>query len=133
MTARTRHFIRYQVPAIVWALIIFAASSIPASKLPRIVFKINDKLIHTAIFFVFGLLVYRALEFRMRRSSFDWRRAVLTVTAVALYGVLDEVHQAFVPGRTSDAWDATVDAVGGALSACILYILYRRRKPEVAP
>ena len=133
MSPRTRHFLRYQLPAIVWALVIFAASSIPASKLPRIVLKISDKIIHGSVFLVFGLLVYRALEIRIQRSSFDWRRALLTVCAVTAYGVLDELHQSFVPGRTTDVWDATADATGGLLSALILYLVYRRRKVETSP
>jgi VanZ family protein len=133
MSPRTRHFLRYQLPAIVWALVIFAASSIPASKLPRLVLKISDKIIHASVFLVFGLLVYRALEIRIQRSSFDWRRALLTVCAVTAYGVLDELHQSFVPGRTTDVWDATADATGGLLSALILYLVYRRRKVETSP
>jgi VanZ family protein len=133
MSPRTRHFLRYQLPAIVWALVIFAASSIPASKLPRIVLKISDKIIHASVFLVFGLLVYRALEIRIQRSSFDWRRALISVCAVTAYGVLDELHQSFVPGRTTDIWDATADATGGLLSALILYLVYRRRKVETSP
>ena len=62
MSPRTRHFIRHQLPAIVWALVIFTASSIPASRIPHFMFKISDKLIHASIFLVFGLFVYRALE-----------------------------------------------------------------------
>ena len=34
----------------------------------------------------------------------------LTVT----YGLLDEFHQSFVPGRSASIWDAVTDTVGGA-------------------
>ena len=132
MTPRARHFIRYQLPAILWGLLIFAASSIPAPKLPSM-FRINDKLIHASIFLVFGLFVYRALELRMRRRSFDWRRALLSVLAVTAYGVLDELHQAFVPGRIMDVRDAAADAAGGVLAALVLYVVYRGRKADTAP
>ena len=133
MTAWTRHFIRYQLPAILWAIVIFVGSSLPASKLPRILFRINDKLIHASIFLVLGFFVYRAFELRMRRGSFSWRRAILTVVAVAAYGVLDELHQALVPGRTPDVWDAAADAVGGICSALVIYVLYRRRILDPTP
>jgi VanZ family protein len=133
MSPRTRHFIRHQLPAIVWALVIFTASSIPASRIPHFMFKISDKLIHASIFLVFGLFVYRALEVRVQRSLFDWRRALLTVTAVTAYGFLDELHQSFVPGRTPDVGDAMADATGGLLSALILYVVYRRRDAESRP
>ena len=130
MSPRTRHFIRYQLPAVIWALVIFAASSVPASRLPRFVFRINDKLIHASIFLILGFFVYRALDLRIRRGSFSWGRAALTVFAVAAYGVLDEIHQIFVPGRTPDVWDAAADAVGGILSVLVLYVIYRGRVAE---
>jgi VanZ family protein len=28
------------------------------------------------------------------------------------YAVLDEIHQAFVPGRTADVYDALADVIG---------------------
>ncbi len=133
MTPRGKHFLRYQLPAILWALVIFAASSVPASRLPRFVFRINDKLIHASIFLILGFFVYRALELRIRRGSFSWRRAALTVFAVAAYGVLDEIHQMFVPGRTPDVWDAVADALGGILSTVALYLIYKRRGSEASP
>ncbi|OLD72151.1 MAG: hypothetical protein AUI33_07435 [Ignavibacteria bacterium 13_1_40CM_2_61_4] len=111
-----------------WALVIFTASSIPGTKFPKFILKIDDKVIHISIFIVLGLLVFRALEPRIRKDSFDWLRAVLSTSVVAAYGALDEIHQMFVPGRSADFRDAAADAIGAMLSALILYLLFRREE-----
>ena len=38
--------------------------------------------------------------------------AALGALVSVAYGVTDELHQAFVPGRTPDAWDVVKDFVG---------------------
>ncbi|MFH1572963.1 MAG: VanZ family protein, partial [Acidobacteriota bacterium] len=42
-----------------------------------------------------------------------------------LYGVIDEVHQYFVPGRHATAHDVAADAAGALLA--LLAIAYRSR------
>src|SRR5713101_2292913 len=130
MTTSAKHFFRYRFPAIIWAAVIFAASSIPGHRLPKFVLMINDKVIHASVYFVFGLLVYRALEPKVPTVTFDWRRLIIAVTTVVLYGITDEIHQSFVPGRTVDVKDATADAVGGAISGLVVFLdsIRRRRR-----
>jgi VanZ family protein len=55
----------------------------------------------------------------------------LAVILVTVYGVLDEVHQHFVPGRTPDVYDVMSDAAGAMLGVWLLYsfIMTRRRSP----
>jgi VanZ family protein len=124
------HFIKYQLPAIVWALFIFFASSVPSGKLPKFFHYVNDKLIHTVVFLVFGLLVYRALQPIGSRNKFNWSRICISVAVVVLYGITDEFHQHFVPGRTVDIMDAFADTLGGILSAFVVYFA-SIRKPLV--
>jgi VanZ family protein len=130
MSLLVKHFLRYQFPAIAWAAIIFYASSIPASKLPKFALMISDKVIHGTIFFVLGLLVYRALEPRIKSTAFSWKRFLVAILAVIAYGFLDEFHQGFVPGRSVDIKDATADAVGGLISGVMLYIFSLRKRVE---
>ncbi len=127
MSPRLSHFMRYQFPALVWAGLIFASSSIPGSKFPNFVLLHHDKLIHTGIFLVFGLLIYRALMIRSKDNSFDFQRALIVIFCVVVYGASDEFHQSFVPGRTPDVWDATADTIGGILSLIIIFIYSRKR------
>ena len=52
-----------------------------------------------------GLLVFTGIPF------------ALTGGVLALWGTLDEIHQAFIPGRSMEAGDALMDAVAGFLGA----------------
>ena len=129
MTKNLSHFFRYQFPAVLWAMLIFVASSIPGTKLPKLALLVNDKIIHATIFFVFGLLMYRALESPAKKLGiFEWRRLSIAVVIVILYGFADEFHQGFVPGRTLDIKDAAADAVGGIISGAVVYLAALRKK-----
>jgi VanZ family protein len=50
-----------------------------------------------------------------------WHRILLVTVIVALYGVLDEVHQAYVPGRMSSVGDVMADTAGGFIVAVMAY------------
>ncbi len=41
-------------------------------------------------------------------------------SVAAFYGVVDELHQSFVPGRDSSAFDVLSDAAGAALAVALL-------------
>jgi len=45
-----------------------------------------------------------------------------------VYGAIDELHQAFVPGRMCSASDAVLDAVGAALAIALMTALRRKRR-----
>jgi VanZ family protein len=60
----------------------------------------------------------------------DGRLSRATISAGAkavvlstLYGVFDEVHQAFTPERTPDARDLLADALGAALGVAAILLL----------
>lgn len=52
------------------------------------------------------------------------KHAVLSVVLSILYGVLDELHQVFVPGRSAGFFDVFVDSVGVLLAGVILWKFY---------
>lgn len=128
---RAASFFRYQFPAVAWGAVIFAASSVPSTKIPSLFLLSYDKVIHAGIFFVLGILVYRALRpfgtSANAGSSFSAGRMLLSVGIVILYGATDEVHQAWVPGRSVDLLDLTADTVGGILAALVVYVSARWR------
>jgi VanZ family protein len=110
------------MPAIFWAVCIFIASSIPGGKISWWLFHRFDKVIHITIFTVFGLLVYRALGPGDPPSKFSYKRVFFMLLIVLGYGMFDELHQGFTPGRSVDIKDLLADVAGGALSAGIVLI-----------
>ena len=109
------------MPAVAWALVIFFASSIPRLDLgPNAP---SDKVLHLIAYAVFGGLIVFALVGHRRFDSFA-RRVAFAAILATLYGVTDEVHQSFVPGRFPDAADALADAVGAVLGAGAIAGLY---------
>lgn len=90
-------------------------SSQPGIDLPANLFRHQDKLLHIGFFSLLGFLLAGALQ----RDALDTRWTVaLAATALAgLYGVIDELHQGFVPGRDVSVLDALADVTGGLLGA----------------
>jgi VanZ family protein len=75
-----------------------------------------DKVVHLVEFLVLGVLVARALG-KAWPETRGLRHFLITAVFVACYGVADEVHQAWVPGRSASVYDALADALGGCLGA----------------
>jgi VanZ family protein len=76
---------------------------------------------HVTEYFIFALLVLRAI--RDARPGFRLRWALATICIVAAYASTDEFHQSFVPGRTASIYDVMLDTTGGAI-ALIAVALY---------
>jgi VanZ family protein len=110
---------------------IFALSATP--DLPSPPGGLGDKHAHALVFGGLAVLIYRALA-GGRASGLTARRGLLAVVLATLYGVTDEVHQAFVPGREPHWADVLADAAGALLAAGGLWawgILWSsRRRPH---
>lgn len=105
----------------------FFLSSQPDLPGPPLPISSGDKLGHAAYFFLVASLAYRALRFGERRPR---RRAAWTVVLATLaWGVLDEWHQSFVPGRETEALDVAADAAGALLAALVSERIWRRFEP----
>ena len=90
-----------------------------------------DKIVHAGYFGLMGGCAVRAARFA---EGWSRRRTFWTVVLAALvYGVLDELHQSFVPMRDVEFGDIVADTLGGlaaALTAERLWVLLRfERRP----
>jgi VanZ family protein len=103
-------------PVIVQMAVIFAFSSI--SDLPPLPGGISDKSGHSIGYALLGAFLLRALA-GGRLAGVTWRRAVAAVLLAALYGVSDEFHQSFVPGRSPDVHDVAADGLGALGAAAV--------------
>lgn len=109
---RRNYFWWYQGPMLLWAVVLFVQSSIPASELPEWEFLTHDKLMHVLVYVVFSWAVHRGISNQDRFPVLARHSYVCTIFVVALYGVSDEFHQSFVPGRESSVLDWMANCAG---------------------
>jgi len=106
-----------------WMGVIFYLSS--QRQLPRpkeISSEVEAIAGHFTVYAVLATLVMFALA---ESGISKTRRFVYAFAFAVLYGVSDEIHQAFVPGRDPDLFDLMVDGIG-AMTALFAWALYER-------
>jgi len=108
--------------AAAWAGVIFYLSSQPGIDTP-LLFPGQDKLFHMAAFGILGFFLMGGVK--TTGSGYRTGQLWFVVVLVMLYGLLDEFHQYFVPGRDADILDVLADAAGGLLGAWCMYYLVR--------
>ncbi|TFH31439.1 MAG: VanZ family protein [Myxococcales bacterium] len=105
--------------------IIFVVSSFEV-EIPGIHhFPLRDKGIHLVEYAVLGWLCAAASR-RTWPSVSAWRTVAFAVAVSALWGVSDEIHQVFVPGRYPEFGDAVADFCGSIVGASSQHFLSRR-------
>lgn len=88
----------------------YLSSQPSIAHMPR--FPHADKVVH---FICFGGLCFW-ITFALKKKN---------ITAIALssvYGIIDEIHQSFVPGRSSSVFDWMADSAGSA-AGFLLFLL----------
>jgi VanZ family protein len=92
---------------------IFGLSSL--SRLPPPPGGLSFYHVHFAVYAGLAVVTARATGKGFRHVS--WRAVIGAIVIAALYGVSDEYHQLFVPGRTFDVLDMLADALGSIAGA----------------
>lgn len=130
-------FYRGPVPwclAILWMAVIFWFSAQPGQRLSAWnAWGLPDFSGHLTLYAVLGLLYFGAF----RRSGHPVERAAWASLGLALlYGISDEIHQIWVPGRSPTAVDVVWDALGAG-AAVVGAVLWNRclarRRPSRHP
>lgn len=118
-----KKFFYFWGPVVLLALIMFVLSSMSID-IKKDPFPLFDKLVHLSMYAFFAGLLFRALSSTFGNLSFIWL-AILTVVLTIFYGLSDEFHQSFTPGRTPDIKDVVADGVGAMLAMTVLFIWKR--------
>lgn len=93
---------------------LFGFSSL--SRLPTPPDALSYYHVHIAAYAGLAALTARATAKGLHNVS--WAAVFAAVVISSLYGVSDEYHQMFVPGRTFDVLDMAADAFGSIAGAC---------------
>ena len=100
------------IPALSYMAVIFILSSIPdLGTLPG---GASDKTWHFAGYAGLGVTFLLPLA-AGRLGGVTWSTAAGAILLATLYGLSDEFHQTFVPGRSAEALDVVADSFGATL------------------
>jgi len=124
-----KNFLKYQFPAFAWMGIIFILSSIPGNYFPEQPFDLFDKLVHACLFGILTYLIYRGFQYQDKSAFFKNFSIAIAFLICVIYGIIDELHQEYIPGRSPDITDALADILGGGfVSLYLLFFNYRKTK-----
>ncbi len=103
-------------PVLIFFILIFIGSSIPVQVKPPV-----DKVLHILEYGLMGFLTARGvlLSWNLPRAA----GIAIGAGMAASFGVFDEIHQYFVPGRTCSIYDATADLIGALIGATLFVML----------
>jgi VanZ family protein len=116
-------------PVVPYACVIFVATSIPGDRLALVGdVETVDRWLHVLLYVPLAVLVFGALRRTYPHLPLA-HYGIATVLLCSAFGVLDELHQRLIPGRSCDVGDMIADAIGSALgvaaSMALIYIHQR--------
>lgn len=100
-------------PVILFMGVIFYLSSQSDVPVPA---QLSDKPLHSLGYTILSVLIVRALAGGLP-ARITAATALLAIALSTAYGVTDEFHQTFVPGRSAEVNDLVADAIGSATGA----------------
>jgi len=111
-----------KIPAILVMVAIFILSALPGNDPFLNSFDFSDKIKHFIAYFVLGISLCLWIPSRKWFAKpAIW--GLLIVFVCTVFGIADEFHQSFVPGRSgNDLRDLMADFIGGLFSP-FLYLL----------
>lgn len=111
-----------------WCALLFSLSAQPDLKLPDSLPSFSDKIAHFLNYAVLGWLWSRAVRINQLR----WPALTVLLSTCAftgIYGLSDEWHQLYVPGRSAELRDALADVCGGTCGG-IGFLLWLRLRED---
>jgi hypothetical protein len=104
-------------PLLIMSALIFLASAQEKAPMPDLGFSWQDKVFHAAAYAVYAWCIAHAASGGTGIRQIGERQALLWMIAgTALYAAGDELHQAFVPGRSCDVGDWIADIAGAMVT-----------------
>jgi len=115
------------LPAVTIMILIFIASSMPASEVPR--FEGIDLIVKKGGHVIgYALLATACFLAAYGGNKSVARSALLSLCLSIAYAASDEYHQSFTPGRSPSVMDVGIDTIGAIIGVCITTFIVKRRR-----
>ena len=98
--------------------------------MPKPEFFSIDKILHFGGYGLLCLLFFYSLKNQNKSIKLREYPAEYALLFASLYGILDEIHQYFVPGRSADIYDAAADVSGALFVYVIIKIIVKRKRTK---
>ena len=115
------------LPPILLMGLIFLASSVPAndnSEKWNLMDLLNPALQNVLHIPLFGVLSIFWLKSLTQQGGATRHKILIAISIVFAYGLIDEFHQYFVPGRFCSSTDMFFNCLG-AIAGIVFFLLYR--------
>ena len=116
-------------PLVIYWIVLLAATSFPTIQVPTT--DVGDKAYHFTAYFGLGVLLNLTLIFQNKYVLLKKKNELYTLLIGTIYGIFDEIHQYFIPGRSMEFLDFLADFFGLALA--VLFILFLLRLYKFIP
>jgi VanZ family protein len=124
-------FLRYNLPSIIWALVILALCSMPGKSIPKIEWLellSFDKVVHAGIFFVLQILLMRGFLLQDKFPALKKHYKIIALAICIVYGGALEIMQGTLfSERSGDVLDFIANSAGAVLAV----FLFRKVKKLV--
>ncbi|MDR3115247.1 MAG: VanZ family protein [Treponema sp.] len=118
----------YKIPALLISGTIWFLSSQSILPSPKGILRF-DKVQHLLAYGVLAGTL--GLWFSLKQwKKRPFRCMVWVMSIAAAYGISDEIHQAFVPGRDCNVWDWLADTLGAIIGAGLVMVRARKGAPK---
>lgn len=108
------------LPLIIYWIILLIATSIPTDDFPRVLMTVGDKVKHFSAYFILGGYLTIAFSVQERFPLLRKYFIIAAILAATVYGLIDEIHQAFIPGRFYELLDWVADILGASVGSLIV-------------
>ena len=107
------------IPLILYWIALFIGTTLPSQKYVQF-FDISDKIKHFSAYLGLAVLLGLNLHFQEKWKSFAQHYLSYTFIICTAYGLIDEIHQIFVPNRSAEFLDWVADLSGAILGVLIV-------------
>lgn len=111
------------VPMLMVMGTIFYLSDQPDLPVVGFIFPFADKLAHISIYAILAATILFGFP-ASYRAKHPVSVCCITLAVCAAYGISDEFHQSFVPGRMVSGADLLADVIG----SCVILLVWTRRQ-----
>ena len=114
-----------KIPVIVLSAGIFINSHLSSINVPDFSIAIQDKILHFSAFTILTATAYLAAKTLVGKEDLNHLR--ISFWYGLLFGLTDEIHQAFILGRTAEVMDWVADGIGAGFAILVIRIYLTRR------